>query len=61
LQRIQPSSSTLKLEAVGASYMCTALGLNPGLCYDRLEINSLGYSWDFKVAIKYTTSVQCVI
>jgi len=39
--------------------MCTALGLNPGLCYDRLEINSMGYSWDFKDAIKHTTPLQC--
>jgi len=42
-------------------YMCTALPLNPGLRYDRLEINRLGYSWDLRDGIKYTTSVECFI
>jgi hypothetical protein len=42
-------------------YMCTALGLKPGLWYGRLEINRLGYSWDLRDGIKYTISVECLI
>jgi hypothetical protein len=60
-QRIKQPSITHP-EAAGSRslYMCIALGLNPGLCKDRPEINCLGYSWDFTDGIKYT-SAQCVI